>query len=146
MHNSDDNGTAGAKRRYDVGYKRPPRHSRFKPGQSGNPKGRRKKQRSESRIDLLQVLNQPVLIREGERTRYITKGEACLQSLVNRAATGDAKASTTLLSLLLQLRIIQIPNENEDHADARSLIEEDGRLLDDYFAHRRPDAGSNDGS
>jgi hypothetical protein len=28
---------------YEIGYRRPPRETRFKKGQSGNPKGRRKK-------------------------------------------------------------------------------------------------------
>lgn len=140
MSNSDFDGDVPAPRNdvreYQVGYGRPPEHSRFKPGQSGNPKGRRKKQRSGLNIDLLKVLNQRVLIREGDSTRYITKGEAFLQSLVNRAATGDAKASTILLPLLLQFRIIQIPDGNEESTDPRSLTEEDSKLLEDFFAQR----------
>lgn len=130
-------------REYQVGYGRPPRHSRFRPGQSGNPKGRRKKHRPDHNIDLLSVLSQRVLIREGDRKRYITKLEAFFQSLVNRAATGDAKASTILLPLLLQLRIIKIPVGGEENSDPRSLIEEDGKLLEDFFA-QRASGGSED--
>src|SRR5262245_33179094 len=32
----------GAKSEYEVGYRKPPRHSRFQKGQSGNPRGRKK--------------------------------------------------------------------------------------------------------
>ena len=55
-----------------VGYGRPPVHTRFKPGQSGNPKGRRKGQRNLHTV-LTEALNQRITIREGDRTRSVTK-------------------------------------------------------------------------
>jgi hypothetical protein len=47
-------------------------HTRFKPGQSGNPRGRRKGQRNVSTV-LAETLNQRIRIREGDRTRSLTK-------------------------------------------------------------------------
>jgi len=37
---------------YSIGFKKPPKHARFKPGQSGNPKGRPKK--TDTMADVLQ--------------------------------------------------------------------------------------------
>src|SRR6516225_1371379 len=57
---------------FSVGYGRPPVHSRFKPGQSGNPKGRRKGQRN-VRTVVDGELSQRIRVREGNRTRSLTK-------------------------------------------------------------------------
>jgi hypothetical protein len=47
-----------------VGYKRPPTHTRFKPGQSDNPKGRPKHARN-LKTEFLEELNEVILVREG---------------------------------------------------------------------------------
>ena len=49
---------------HQVGYGRPPLHTRFKPGQSGNPKGRPKGAKNEDTI-LREIMNRPIDIREG---------------------------------------------------------------------------------
>ena len=55
---------------FSVGYGRPPVHSRFKPGQSGNPKGRRKGQRNVGTV-VDGELSQRIKVREGNRTRSL---------------------------------------------------------------------------
>lgn len=50
----------------DVGYKKPPKHNRFKKGQSGNPKGRPKDRKSFA-TRFFAILNEPVTLREGEK-------------------------------------------------------------------------------
>ncbi|WP_243288759.1 DUF5681 domain-containing protein [Geothrix terrae] len=84
---------------YKVGYRRPPIATRFKKGQSGNPKGRPK---GSVNLDttLERELNQRVTVKEHGQTRTITKFEACIKQLVNKAASGDAKAIQFLISLL----------------------------------------------
>jgi hypothetical protein len=75
---------------FSVGYGRPPVHSRFKPGQSGNPKGRRKGQRN-VRTVVDGELSQRITVREGNRTRSLTKLDAFVVTLVNAALKGDAR-------------------------------------------------------
>ena len=53
---------------YEVGYGRPPTHSRFRPGQSGNPAGRRKGVRN-LKTDVMRTLGAPIKVKEGGRTR-----------------------------------------------------------------------------
>jgi hypothetical protein len=80
-----------------IGYKKPPRASQFKPGRSGNPKGRPKGSKNLSTI-IQQELNAPVVVNENGKRRKISKREAIAKQLVNKAAAGDAKAIPILLS------------------------------------------------
>lgn len=80
---------------YDVGYGKPPLHSRFQKGQSGNPHGRPKKNKSQS--DLLKELLD-VRIRVG--SEKMTKREALYLSLINDAIKGKASARNTVFALM----------------------------------------------
>jgi len=83
---------------HDVGYARPPLHSRFKPGQSGNPKGRPKGRKNMGLI-LNDILKEPISIRKGNTIRKVSTAEAMVRGLVVRAMKGDAKAWNKLLEL-----------------------------------------------
>lgn len=79
-----------------VGYKRPPLATRFKPGQSGNPKGRPKG--SQNFATVLQAeLNAPITVTENGRRKKITKREGVAKELVNKAVAGDPKMVPALL-------------------------------------------------
>lgn len=69
-----------------VGYGRPPMMTRIRPGQSGNPRGRPKGARNLSTI-VAAALSERVAINEKGRRRWITKLEAAVKQLVNRAAS-----------------------------------------------------------
>ena len=81
-----------------VGYRRPPRHSRFQPGQSGNPRGRPPGVKSLSDI-VRKIVGQKVTVTENGRARRIPRLEAILLRAAGEASRGDARA----LRLLLQL-------------------------------------------
>ena len=85
---------------YEVGYGKPPKHSRFKTGQSGNPKGRKKGVKNINTI-LDDVLNEKVVLSENGRTYKISKKQALCRRLVNKGLAGDMKAIGTVLSHLL---------------------------------------------
>ena len=74
-----------------VGYRRPPQHTQFRKGQSGNPKGRPKGSRALATI-WLRAMNEKVTISENGQRRRITKQEAAIKQLANKAASGDKRA------------------------------------------------------
>lgn len=82
-----------------VGYGRPPRHTRFQKGQSGNPHGRPKGALNLATA-LERALKQPVVVNENGRRHVITKFEASLTQLVNQAASGDARAIALVLHMV----------------------------------------------
>jgi hypothetical protein len=63
---------------YRVGPGRPPREYQFKPGQSGNPKGARRKPRSIADLKAMfeRALSGKVTLRQGEQEKIITKADA----------------------------------------------------------------------
>jgi len=81
--------------RHEVGYGRPPRAHQFKPGESGNARGRPKGAKSEATI-LPALLNRKIEIREGGRVRKITVHEAILLRCVDDALKGNVKTTSFL--------------------------------------------------
>lgn len=80
-----------------VGYGRPPRHSQFTKGRSGNSKGRPKGSKNFGLV-LEDELNTKISINENGKRKSITKREAVAKQIVNKAASGDAKAIPILLN------------------------------------------------
>src|SRR3954469_14286055 len=81
-----------------VGYKPPPDHTKFRPGHSGNPKGRPKQHRNLA-TDLREELAQLIPIREDGKARRVTKQRAFVKGLIQRAVNGDARAVNSLVAL-----------------------------------------------
>jgi Family of unknown function (DUF5681) len=81
-----------------VGYGRPPESTRFKKGQSGNPHGRPKGS-LDMRTVLMRTLREKVTITENGKQKTVTKMEVVIKRLVNKAASGDLRASHELLTL-----------------------------------------------
>jgi hypothetical protein len=89
---------------YEVGYGRPPHHSRFKNGQSGNPTGRRRYTDSERGRQLLrQEANRLVTVRDGDKRFRISAFQAALRSLFISAAKGNPSAQKTMLNSVLEI-------------------------------------------
>ena len=84
---------------YEVGYKRPPKHTQFQKGRSGNPNGRPKGTRN-LKTDLLEELAETIVIREGERPRQVSKQRAFVKTLMAKALKGDMRAAAPLLRLM----------------------------------------------
>lgn len=93
---SSANGNSKSEEPYSVGFCRPPRHSQFRPGQSGNPKGRAKESQNPRTIIKL-FCNEKMQIREGGRVRSITKFEALLHQMFSRAFKGDSRACASIM-------------------------------------------------
>ena len=77
----------------------PPKHSRFKKGVSGNPKGRPKRRKDQLVGEIVsEVQNTPTAYREGGRTKRATRFELLLKKLVNSALEGDARSAADLFA------------------------------------------------
>lgn len=84
---------------YEVGYGKPPKHTRFKKGQSGNPKGRPKGAQNVGSM-LEQIFFRKIPISDGGVRREVTMLEAILRQVVNGAAKGEIRHVDRVLKLL----------------------------------------------
>jgi hypothetical protein len=113
-----------------VGYRRPPLRTRFKPGQSGNPKGR-PKGTANLRTDLKNELAERIRVREGERDLRVSKQRAMLKALVAKALKGDARAANVVLGLVAKL--FEPEAERTVVADLTAVDQE---ILERFLARR----------
>lgn len=86
---------------YEVGYGRPPKHSQFKVGKSGNEAGRPPKPKLNGVIDIVRsALNATVEYRDQGRIRTTTRSEVGLKRLIDNAVYGDLRAIAAVLKIL----------------------------------------------
>jgi hypothetical protein len=95
------------KKQYEVGYQRPPLHTRFAKGTSGNPRGARpKKERARTRLqlweDLLLMLEETVPLTVGGKQKQVSKHEVFLRSVFSSAVGGDRHARQLFVGLVNQ--------------------------------------------
>jgi Family of unknown function (DUF5681) len=84
-----------------VGYKKPPTHSRFKPGQSGNGRGRPKGAFTAKAL-FRKVMNEKLTITENGRPRKLPSAELVFMALRNKALKGDHKAQQTMFEFMVK--------------------------------------------
>src|ERR1700751_3004697 len=109
-------------RDYAVGYGKPPLHTRFQKGKSGNPKGRPRGMRNLSTL-LSTALNASIVVVANGRRKKITKREAIVTQLVNKSAAADLKATQIVLAMLRDLeRQADDPGETTVFAEADQEI------------------------
>src|SRR5690242_19457695 len=84
---------------YEVGYRKPPQHTRFKPGHSGNPRGRPKAEKS-SGAALNDALKAKVKMRRYGKERVVSSIQAFALRVVTDAIQGKASAQKMLVALI----------------------------------------------
>jgi hypothetical protein len=92
---------------YEIGYGKPPRHTRFQKGQSGNFRGRPKGAKNFTTV-AEEALREPIAINENGRRKTATKMEVIIKQLVNKAAKGDHR-STQLLMAYVEKHPLTMP-------------------------------------
>ena len=113
---------------YEIGYKKPPKDSQFKPGQSGNRKGRPKDHRNTYNM-LTEVLDQKISIKENGRDLRISKKLAMIMQLVNKAVKGDVKAINSLLPHMLMADV----KEEDKNKILASISQDDREIITNYL-------------
>jgi len=104
---------------YKTGYKKPPQHTQFKPGTSGNPKGRPKGIKN-FLTDLENELSQTVLVTEGSKQIHISKQQALIKRLIQTSLNGNVQALNSAIKQIEKL-------EEKNSAIAKSeVISSDG--------------------
>lgn len=126
-------------RDYEVGYGRTPEHSRYKPGESGNAKGRPKKSRNRLKI-LAEELSQTVVITENGARKKVSKAEVILRQLVNKSAAGDLRALSGLLPQWASLD----EKEGETGTARPALSEAESAVLENIASRMRQATGGDD--
>jgi hypothetical protein len=89
-----------AKRDYKIGYGKPPRGPPFQKGQSGNPRGPRRKDMSSL---LIAALNEPVYATIDGKRRKITKRQAIITQMVNESAGANLRATKMLFDMMKEV-------------------------------------------
>lgn len=112
---------------YEVGKGRPPLTTRWKSGQSGNPKGRSKGSRPVGAV-LQEIIQQKVSVTENGRTRRIPALEVMLRRLANDAMRSDQRAIKLLLSL-----VDRYAESPETALQLREMLAEDEAILAQYL-------------
>jgi len=96
----DDRTKTGNPNTERVGYSNPPKHTRFKTGQSGNPRGRPKGALNMATV-LNRTLREKVVIEENDKRKTVSKLEAAIAELVRKATSGDGQAIRYLCQLVV---------------------------------------------
>ena len=108
---------------YEVGYGKPPCHTRLVKGQSGNPRGRPPGSKNLSTL-LSEALNETVIVTENGGRRKVTKRQAIITQLVNRSATADFRAIKILLDIVRDIESQTEPSapETSDFSEADEKV------------------------
>jgi len=122
-------------RDYEVGYGKPPRHTRFQKGRSGNPTGRPRGRKNMATL-LSAALDASIIVVENGRRKKITKREAIVTQLVNKSASADLKATQIVLAMLRELEALA-----DGDAESGAFTEADKEIIGRIQARLRNENG-----
>jgi hypothetical protein len=140
-----------SKKQYDIGYKKPPVRTRFKKGQSGNPKGRPKGKVTIADADAVfdQVLSAHLPVSQNGRSHKMSKLEAMFTQTVNQSLKGHHPSTRLVFAHLAR----RVPQTESDAPAAGKTDEEAKNEFLAYFkemganlsADKTTTSASNDG-
>lgn len=111
-----------------VGYGKPPESTQFKKGVSGNPKGRPKGSLNVATV-FMKTLREKVVINEKGQRKIVTKLEAAVKQLVNKAASGNQRS----MRLLVELARDAEAKQNAIGKQESAISADDQEIIDDIL-------------
>jgi Family of unknown function (DUF5681) len=126
---------------YKVGPGRPPKEHQWKPGQSGNPKGAKRKTRSlipQLKEEFERVFSQKLKVTQGDRERFITRWVAGLEQLSIQYAKGDRHARRDVFYFAERLGVDLLNSKSSDD----TLSADHQAVLDAYVERRMQEKAS----
>jgi len=110
---------------YKVGYGKPPQRTRFRKGQSGNPRGRPKGARG-FKTDLRAELSEKIRVIENGRTHWLTKQRVIIKTLIAQAAKGDTRS----IAKVVDLELLLFGAEGDQSAAGRLSVRDDALIAE----------------
>lgn len=134
-HVEDPASAKPPKREYEVGYGKPPKHPRYPKGVSGNPAGRKPGSKNFATL-LKAALDAKIVIKEGGKSRTMSRRDAVVRQLVSSSLRADLKAIALLLPLIQQHdaaseQQAERSHTADDEAVLKALREQFGKEDDD---------------
>ena len=119
--------------RYVIGYGKPPIGSRFKPGQTGNAKGRPKGHKNLKTL-IRQAMTARISVQEGSSSRQVSKIEGVVLRQLQNALKGNDRSAMAVIKMALQLGFLEDVGDGHQAEDALSPTDE--RILKELMARR----------
>jgi hypothetical protein len=122
---------------YKVGPGRPQKEHQFKPGQSGNPKGAKRKPKPiapDLKAALERALNERIKLKQGEKERITTTAEAGIKQLVAQFAKGNHQARRDLIVICDKLDVDLMQSQRQAVQEALAANHE--AILETYVARQ----------
>ncbi len=119
---------------HKVGKGKPPKHSQFKKGQSGNPNGRPRGNKNSDPV-LHKMWNKIVTVREGGQVRRVPYNEALIMALADKAIKGSVTEQVKLMKAISDYapELLQHLKEPiEPNIITVRYILPDGKTVEDY--------------
>jgi hypothetical protein len=133
--------TGTLEQEYKVGPGRPPREYQFKPGQSGNPKGAKRKPKSmapDLKAAVERALNKKIRLKQGDKERLVTMAAAGIEQLVAQYVKGDHRARRDLIALADKLGIDLMAGQQQ--AIQEALTANHAAILEAYVQRQNQKA------
>jgi Family of unknown function (DUF5681) len=127
---------------YAVGYGRPPAHSRFQKGSSGNPKGRRPGSKNLATL-FARELDSVVIVTENGKRKKKRKREVIVAQLVNKSAGADLRAMAMLLAIIEKIETNGEAARLDSETAVEPFGEADARVIGDALARFVTAGGQN---
>ena len=111
---------------YEVGYRKPPRHTQFQKGQSGNPGGRpRRPARRLEELALYEAYRTTIVMEDGH-AMPMPAIQAVLRRQLESAASGNVRAQRDILTMIRDIEQVRsitslFDNGGADHVEAVHL-------------------------
>ena len=129
--------TGHSDQEYRVGPGHPPKQYQFQPGQSGNPRGPKRKTSlaPDLKAILERALSETVTLRRGERDKIITKAAAGISTLVDQYAGGDRHARRDLIAMAKELGVDLTAGQGRgiENTVAEAITANDEAIITDFL-------------